>query len=62
MAIDVADWDRAIDLLNGLGLTPINTKTIGDLAQALEDARARGYAQAARDSRAICSRAGGCLP
>jgi hypothetical protein len=27
-----------------------------------DHARAKGYADAAHDSRAVCSRAGGCLP
>ncbi len=62
MAVDQADWDRAIDILDGLGLMPMNTGTIGELAQALTDARAEGYREAVKDSRSLCARAGGCLP
>lgn len=29
---------------------------------AREEGRQSGYEEAARDSRAVCSRAGGCLP
>ncbi len=61
MAVDQRDWDRAIDILAGLGLMPMNTGTIGEVAQALTDARAEGYRDAVNDSRRLCSLAGGCL-
>lgn len=61
MAVDQADWERAKELLDGLGLMPADPGTIGDLAQALTDARAEGYRDAAETSRTFCSRAGGCL-
>lgn len=48
-----ADWESAVALRGALA---------SDVAAALAAERAKGYAEASRDSRAVCSRAGGCLP
>lgn len=58
---------RVQEVLDGFpSLDGIKTGTFEDITEALaallDEAETRGYARAAQASRAVCSRAGGCLP